>query len=533
MVLRWRPAVAIYLGFDSSTQSLTATAIEVAPESRRVLFTRSFPFDELLPHYGTRYGVLPSPAPGVVHAPPLMWAEALDTAAGILRREERIDWASLRAISGSAQQHGTVYLNRAAEPRLRGLSPDGPLVEQLRDVLARPTSPVWMDTSTAAECEAIEQRLGGWQIVARLTGSRCHERFPAAQIRKFAREDPAGYARTARIHLVSSWLASLLAGRDAPIDHGDGSGMNLMSISSRRWSPVAVEATAPHLGARLPALAEAWTTVGPLASYWTARHHLPPARVVAWSGDNPNSLIGSGLVSAGTMGISLGTSDTVFRPMDDAEPSADGTGHVFASPAGGYMGMTVFKNGSLARERVRDLYGLDWSGFSSALRATPPGNRGGMMLPWFEPEITPAARSAGLVRHDLDPENAAANVRALIEAQAMSMAMHTGWMGSRPQVIRATGGASANREILQVIADVLGAAVVQLRNSNSAALGAALRAYHADERAHGRPLPWLEVVRGFTEPVPDLRVDPLPAHTRRYAEHMARFEQFEIANLDR
>lgn len=527
------PAVAIYLGFDSSTQSLTATAIEAAPASRRVLFTRSFQFDELLPHYGTRHGVLPSPAPGVVQAPPIMWAEALDLVIGILRREEGIDWTDLQAVSGSAQQHGTVYLNEAAMATLCALQADRPLVHQVQHVLARSAAPIWMDTSTTTECREIEDSLGGWEAVARLTGSRCYERFPAAQIRKFAKEEPAAYERTARIHLVSSWLASLLAGRDAPIDHGDGSGMNLMTLSSKEWSDAALDAAAPGLRRKLPELAAPWTVVGPLAPYWRKRHALPPAQVVVWSGDNPNSLIGTGLVTANALALSLGTSDTVFRPMERAEPGPDGTGHVFASPAGNFMGMTVFKNGSLARERIRDAYGLKWTEFSAALRSTQPGNSGGLMLPWFEPEITPAVHTPGVRRLGVDPKDAAANIRALIEAQAMSMALHTRWMGRRPETIRGTGGASANRDILQVFADVFGATVLQLPDTNSAALGAALRACHAHETSIGHSPHWSDIVRGFTDPVPNLRVEPVPAHSELYAEHTVRYEQFENSNLAR
>ena len=95
---------------------------------------------------------------------------------------------------------------------------------------------------------------------------------------------------------------------------------------------------------------------------------LAAARVVAWSGDNPCSLIGTGLVREGRVAISLGTSDTIFGLMPSRASSADGTGHVFGAPTGDYMGMTVFKNGSLARERVRDAYGLTWAEFSRALR---------------------------------------------------------------------------------------------------------------------------------------------------------------------
>ena len=36
------------------------------------------------------------------------------------------------------------------------------------------------------------------------------------------------------------------------------------------------------------------------------------------------------------------------------------------------MALTCFANGSLARERVRDTHGLDWDGFSAALRPRRP-----------------------------------------------------------------------------------------------------------------------------------------------------------------
>ena len=517
--------MSIYLGLDCSTQGLSATVIEIAPSSTRVVFARAYRFDDLLPAYGTRHGVLPSPAPGVVHAPPSMWAEALDTVFGILVREARIDWTALRAISGSAQQHGTVYLNSDAARRLDALAPDRPLAGQVSGVLARPTSPVWMDTSTAVECEEIESALGGPGAAALLTGSRCFERFSAAQIRRFAKQDPGAYASTSTIHLVSSWLASLLAGRHAPIDHADGSGMNLMTLSTREWSDAAIDATAPGLASKLPPLAAPWTIVGTLHPFWIERHGLPAARVAVWSGDNPCSLVGTGLVRPGTIAVSLGTSDTVFGAIEHPRPAADGTGHVFASPAGGYMGMTVFRNGSLARERIRDAYGLDWTGFGAALRATPPGNGGAMMVPWFEPEITPVVGVPGVSRDALDAGDGPANVRALVEGQMMTLALHTRWMGDPPAALHATGGASAGRDILQVMADVFDATVVALPSRNSAALGAALRAWYADAAADGRPVAWPDVVRGFTEPV--RRIDPVPAHVRVYRELLPRYAELQ------
>ncbi len=67
-----------YLGFDSSTQSLTATLIEIDGPRRQVVFRHSLRFDDALPAYGTRHGVSPGADPLVAVAPPAMWADALD-----------------------------------------------------------------------------------------------------------------------------------------------------------------------------------------------------------------------------------------------------------------------------------------------------------------------------------------------------------------------------------------------------------------------------------------------------------------------
>ena len=492
----------LYAGFDCSTQRLTVVVIDVGGVKRDVVFRDSVVFDSDLPGFATHHGVTVTTAAGVVHTDPRLWAEALATMLG--RLATGIETGRLRAISGSAQQHGSVYC---------GATPD---------ILTRPTSPIWMDSSTTEDCAAIERALGGSASLARLTGSRAFPRFTGPQIRKFAREEPQAYAATIRIHLVSSYLASVLTGRHAPVDHADGSGMNLMDIRTRTWAATALAATAPDLESRLPPLVQSSAIVGTLSGQFQELFGLPPVKIVAWSGDNPCSLVGTGLVSEGQLSISLGTSDTIFGPMHEARVSEDGTGHVFAAPTGEYMGITVFRNGSLARERMRDRYGLDWRGFSNALATTAAGNGGAMMLPWFEPEITPLVSTANVVQQGLDAASPARNVRALIEGQMMAMSRHSRWMGIRPGVIYATGGASANREILQVVADVFDADVHRFESTDSAALGAALRAWQADTHAA-----WTDVVADFCAPVPGSNVSPIQEHVTAYEALQRRYSALE------
>jgi len=519
------PDGALYLGLDSSTQSLSAVVLESSGGRHRVVCELSLPFDQTLRHYGTRHGVLPNADPAVAQASPVMWVEALDLLFSRLA-EHKLDLGRLTAISGSAQQHGSVYLNDAAARGLETLHPGRALPPQVVPLLSRPVAPIWLDSSTRAECREIETAVGGADVLAQHTGSRAFERFTGPQIRRFARREPAAYAATDRIHLVSSFLASVLVGGHAPVDPCDGSGMNLLDLATLSWWPPAVDATAPDLRAKLPALAPSTAIAGRLSPYWRARYRLPSAKVAVWSGDNPSSLIGLGLVREGQLGVSLGTSDTVFGPMRAPRVDAGGKGHVFGAPTGEFMGITVFSNGSLARERVRDSYGLTWEGFSRALDATPPGNGGGLMLPWFVPEITPVVAAPGVRRQGLDEHDAAANVRAVVEAQMTALSLHSRWMGVAVDVIHVTGGAAANRQILQVLADVFGADVRCLEVGNAAALGAALRALHADRLDDRDPLTWDAVVDGLEQRTPD-RIQPIRAHHAVYVAQRERYGEFE------
>ena len=475
---------AFYLGIDVGTQSLTALLVEVAPtgsdsqlRAEDIVGRAGVHYDSELPHYGTVSGQLPSDDPAIGRVPPRMWLEALDLA---LKKLGSGACRGIRGVSVSGQQHGSVYLRPGAQAALQSLTPRQNLAEQIEPVLARPEAPIWTDSSTTRECEEIRQALGGPHAVAELTGSDTFERFTGPQIRRFARTEPEAWARTAHVCLVSSFVTSILAGRLAPIDYGDGSGMNLLDIRRREWSKAAMAATAAGLDRKLPPTCAPWTVVGPVAPYFVSRYGLPAsAQVVAGSGDNPCSLVGAGVREPGEAVLSLGTSDTYFGLLKEVAVDPEANGHVFIAPSGHPMSLICFRNGSLAREAVRDRYALDWPGFDAALRATPPGNDGMMMLPWFEPEIvprvaTPHVHRLGGLRDE--PEQAARNCRAVVEGQFLSMRLNSEWMATRPERLVATGGGSRNRELLQIAANVLDCRVESLEVSDGAALGAALRA---------------------------------------------------------
>ncbi|OMP06368.1 hypothetical protein CCACVL1_01605 [Corchorus capsularis] len=488
------PKDALFLGFDSSTQSLKATVLD---SNLVIVASELIHFDSDLPHYKTKDGVYRDPSVnGRIVSPTLMWVEALDL---IFQRlsKAKLDFGKIAAVSGSGQQHGSVYWKTGSSALLSSLDSKKPLVDQLRSAFSIDESPIWMDCSTTAQCREIEKAVGGALELSKITGSRAYERFTGPQIRKIFETQPEAYKNTERISLVSSFMACLFIGAYACIDQTDGAGMNLMDIKERAWSKAALQATAPDLEQKLGKLAPAHAVAGPIASYFVERYNFNKnCLVVQWSGDNPNSLAGLTLSTPGDLAISLGTSDTVFGISKVPQPGLEG--HVFPNPVDteGYMVMLCYKNGSLTREDVRNRCAeKSWDVFNKFLEQTPPLNGGKIGFYYKEHEILPPLPVGfhryhlenftgetvdGLNEKEVQEFDPPSEVRAVIEGQFLSMRAHAERFGmpSPPKRIIATGGASANQSILNAIAAIFGCDVYTVERPDSASLGGALRAAH-------------------------------------------------------
>jgi xylulokinase len=109
-----------------------------------------------------------------------MWVEALELLLEKLKR--KIDFSKVVAISGSGQQHGSVYWKKGSHGMLSSLDPSRVLLSQLKDAFSTMDSPIWMDSSTTKQCREIENAVGGALELAKLAGSRAYERFTGPQI---------------------------------------------------------------------------------------------------------------------------------------------------------------------------------------------------------------------------------------------------------------------------------------------------------------------------------------------------------------
>ncbi|XP_037828526.1 xylulose kinase [Lucilia sericata] len=481
-----------YLGFDLSTQKLKAVQLN---NELKVLVTAEVQFDTDLPEFRTTGGVNAGPRKNEYFVQPVMWVKALDIVMDRLVMEGA-DLSTVVALGGSAQQHGSLYWSRHGVETLKNLDPDKFLHLQVDDsafVLTR--TPIWMDGSAENQCLEMEMAIGGRTEMVSLTGSKCYPRFTGPQIRKVYQQRTHAYEDSKRISLVSSFLASIFLGDVAPIDYADASGMNLFDINTKTWSKACLNACAPDLEERLGTPVKTSSIIGNICEFFVQRFGMPETcKVAAFTGDNPSALSGM-LVEKGCLVMSLGTSDTLMMNLE--KPPVLEEGHVLCHPTDEdqFMGLLCFRNGSLVRDAIKRSEAQNsWQIFSQLLDSTPRGNYGNMAIHFHTMEIIPTAK--GTLRwnksHTTSSPDAAkgiskftspeAEIRALIEGQMLhrrAVAADMGFHFGEETKIIATGGASVNKSILQVISDVFNAPVYIQKASEAALQGAAYRAKYA------------------------------------------------------
>jgi len=528
-----------FLGWDCSTQGLKAIIID--DQKYQITHEFSVNFQNEITEIATTYGYqkgVPDGDEKTVTTPTKLWILALEKILDKMKAS-RFEFTKIKALSGSGQQHGSVYWRKGSREILKNLNSDKGLTGQFENAFSVPHSPIWMDASTTKQCQQLEKYFNGPQNLTQETGSRAFERFTGSQIAKIFEKYPAAYQDTERISLVSSFVASLFLGDYAPIDWSDGSGMNLLNIETKEWSLKALEAvTSPteavHLATKLGEPKPSYTYLGNINQYFIKRYGFSQqCRIINFSGDNPCSVAGMMLKRDGDITISLGTSDTIFAVAKAPHPSLEH--HIFANPLDGnsYMALICYKNGSLTREDIRNkVASSSWSKFNELLQKTPPGNNGNLGFYFTEHEILPH-QIIGYFKfdtngHKVDHFTPEVEVRAVIEHRALALKTHTQRLNIIPKGdILVTGGASSNQYIIQVIADVFGLPVKTINIPNSAALGAAFRAVQGWKIAENNGT-FISFERALNfELKGENAIYPNRSATQIYAEILPKFTQLE------
>lgn len=394
---------------------------------------------------------------------PADWWDGMAESIRAALQEAKLTGEQIAAVGLTGQMHGLVMLDK-----------DG---EVLRPAI------LWNDQRTQAQCDAMTAAIGFERLI-QLTGNRALTGFTAPKILWVRDEEQDVYSRCAHILLPKDYIRHKLTGMYAT-DLAGAAGTSLLNVARRAWSTevldalnIPVEWLPPvHEGTQITG------TISEAAAQLTGLKAGTP--VVGGGGDQAAGAVGMGAVESHIVGVTVGTSGVVFAPLDQYAYEPEGRLHAFCHAVPGmwhFMGVMLSAAGSL--QWYRDMLAPEVS-FTALLEETasvPPGCDGLFFLPYLSGERTPhpdpLARGAfiGLTtRH-----TRAHMTRAVLEGVAFGLKDSFTLISEAglPEnlEVRISGGGAKSPIWQQIIADVLGAPLVNVNTTEGGAFGAALLA---------------------------------------------------------
>jgi xylulokinase len=527
------------LGIEFSTQSVKLIVLDL--EKKQVAYTGKFDYDATFPQYKTSGGILPAASPQIRHTSPFLMIEAVDFLFQKLK-DEKVDLARIQAIKADGMQHCTLYFGKGLAGALDALKTESSLLDQLKGTLSRQRAPIWEDRSTGAEAKLLTEMLAAKGGVENLTGNRAELRFPAVQIMKWAKESPDEYKATAHILLLSAFLTSVLAGKIAPVDTGDGWGTNLnaLDIANPQWNKTVLDAVNGYLQqsglggieSRIGAIDHYDAPVGKVNPYFVKKYGVnPEAVVLTGTGDNPATLLGCG----GQIVISLGSSYTVNGVMQKVVPSTTEEYNVFGYTKGSAMALSVITNGGKLHEAFLRKYILrsddkplgraDWEAYRKAAGASTLSADENLMLPYLFDESVPLCKS-GIVRQGFGEDDAAANIRSLYVSQSLSLKVHSTHL-SKIGGFAIVAGGSKDPFFRQLLTDLFNAESFIIENSDFAApLGCAISG-----AKHALNISYQQAAESFVVKDKQSVLRPIPENVAVTGELLERYRSLEAGHV--
>lgn len=360
---------SLFLGFDLSTQQLKIVSCY---EDLSFHSKFSINFDEFSQKYNTTKGVLSNQETGEVVTPVALFIEAIQTLLDRMK-SSNFPFDKVKSISGSCQQHGTVYYtSKISESlsRLNGKSDHWSM--DLEDSFSFPNASNWQDRSTVEEAKDFENALGSAAKLCQVTGSKAHYRFSGLQIRRRAKSQCKEWKETTNVGLISSFLDTFLSGKLRGIEIGEACGTNLFDILKNDWNDEllslilmknckidGVDEQEQIEASKKARMMLSGNVVKPdnyskIAPYLIDRYGFNKECII-WpiTGDNLATIMSLPLKRDDLL-VSMGTSTTVLLLTEKYVPSVNY--HLFKHPVcpNIYMGMLCYCNGALAREQIRD-----------------------------------------------------------------------------------------------------------------------------------------------------------------------------------
>jgi xylulokinase len=414
-----------------------------------------------------------SPRPGWSEQNPQDWWKTAIVATKAVCKRAGIRGGDVGAIGLSGQMHGSVFLAGDEKP--------------LRPAL------LWNDQRTAEQCAQIESAAGGRQALIELVANPALTGFTAPKILWVRQHEPKVYDKTRHILLPKDYIRYRMTGQYAT-EVSDASGTLLLDVVNRTWSARLLELLRIDK-ALLPRLYESQEVSGELTPAGAAALGLRAGTpVVGGGGDQAAGAVGNGIVNAGIVSATLGTSGVVFAHSEQPTRDPRGRVHTMCHAVEGkwcVFGCMLSAGGSFqwfrnqlgaaeiaaAKKKKLDPYEL----LIAQARSAPPASEGLQFLPYLTgercPHPDPLARGGwiGLTART----TRAMLIRSVLEGVTFGMRdvleIMRG-MGLVCTQVRASGGGSRSPFWRQLQADIYRIPIVLTNATEGPAYGAALLA---------------------------------------------------------
>ena len=332
---------------------------------------------------------------------------------------------------------------------------------------------VWQDRRTAGRCDELKQA-GHEPLVRERTGLVVDPYFSATKIEWLL--DNVEAARGAAFGTIDSWLVFKLTGRHVT-DYSNASRTMLFDIHRLRWDPE----LCGILGIDPESLPEPRPSAEVYGETTAFGGRVPVAGI---AGDQQAALFGQGCRRPGMAKCTYGTGSFVLlNTGGEPSPPRDG---LLTTIAWGLadrvdyaLEAAVFVSGA-AVQWLRDGLGIiDSAADTEDLAASLSGNDGVYFVPALtglgSPHWDPYARGTivGLTRGSGRAHLARAALEAIAYQTVDAVRAQEAAAGASLEVLKADGGAVANRWLMQFQADVLGAPVAVPAIAETTAVGAA------------------------------------------------------------
>ncbi|MDE2857047.1 MAG: xylulokinase [Chloroflexota bacterium] len=423
----------------------------------------------IIDHTGEVIAVANSPQP--ISQPQPLWSEQdpADWWEGMVKSiraalaESGLRGEDISAIGLTGQMHGLVLLDKQGEA--------------LRPAI------LWNDQRTGAQCDFMTETIGARRLLE-LTGNPALTGFTAPKILWARDNEPDVYAAAAQVLLPKDYIRYKLTGVYAT-DLAGASGTSLLNVAERAWSQDVLDAL-DIPAAWMPPVHEGTEVTSRISAAAAAATGLSAgAPVVGGGGDQAAGAIGMGCVRPEVIGVTVGTSGVVFAPLSSYAYEPEGRLHAFCHAAPDtwhFMGVMLSAAGSLQWYKDTFAAAMDYDSLLAEAAAVPAGSEGLFFLPYLtgerSPHPDPLARGAfiGITsRHSRGHMT-----RAVLEGVAFGLKDSftlIDQVGLPEEFeVRISGGGAKSPVWQQIIADVLGAPLVNVNTTEGGAFGAAVLA---------------------------------------------------------